>query len=114
MTKALAVLFLPLALVAADVTGLWQFDVQTDAGGGSPTFDLKQAGEKLSGTYQGLFGKAEVRGSVRNDEVIIEFDTDATGEKTTVRYSGKLEGSDKMSGKVTFGSMSGTFTGRKK
>jgi hypothetical protein len=49
-------LFLLLAAVAAwahDVTGKWEFNVQTDAGGGTPGFVFKQAGEKLTGTVKG-------------------------------------------------------------
>lgn len=112
--KMFAVLAFPMLLLAADVTGTWQFEVQTDQGSGSPVFQLKQDGEKLIGTYQGLLGKADVKGSVKGDAATIEFDTDATGEKATVRYTGKLDGNDKMSGKVTLGTFGGTFTGRKK
>lgn len=110
----LAVLLLPLALVAADVTGLWQFEVETASGSGNPTFDLKQSDDRLTGTYEGMFGKAPVRGSVRGDEVLIEFDTEATGEKITFRYTGRLEGSNKMSGKVAAGNLEGTFKAVKK
>jgi hypothetical protein len=46
--------------------------------------------------------------------MIIEFDTDAAGEKMTVRYTGKLEGESRVSGKVTLGPFGGTFTGTKK
>src|SRR5262245_2312565 len=34
-----------------DMTGEWVFEVQTDAGSGSPTFSLKQTGEKVTGKY---------------------------------------------------------------
>ena len=101
-------------LVAADVSGTWIFDVQTDGGSGTPTFVLKQDGEKLSGTYEGMLGKAQIRGTVTGDEVVIEFDTDATGEKAVVHYAGKVEGNSKMKGTVRLGEYSGTFTARKK
>ena len=89
-------------------------EVQTDQGSGSPMFVLKQDGEKLAGTYSGAFGKADVAGTVKGDEVTIEFEADFGGEKGTVRYTGKLEGDSKIKGKVTLGEYSGTFTGTKK
>ncbi len=38
-----------------DITGKWEFNVQLDAGSGSPTFVFKQSGEKLTGTYNGCW-----------------------------------------------------------
>ena len=53
---------LPIMALAHDVTGKWIFEVTTDAGSGSPTFAFKQTGEKLTGTYAGLFGSAKLTG----------------------------------------------------
>ena len=111
---ALTLLLTAVAALCADISGTWQFEVQTDQGSGSPTFVLKQAGEKLTGTYSGAFGKADVRGTVKGDDVVIEFDAAAGGETGTVRYTGKLEGDSKMKGKVSLAEFSGTFTGTKK
>jgi hypothetical protein len=61
-----------------------------------------------------LFGKADVRGTVKGDEVVIEFEADAGDGKVTVRYTGKLEGDSKMKGKVSLAGFSGTFTGTRK
>ncbi len=75
MRKALAGLILIAAsLLAADVSGTWNAKVETDAGGGTPVFVLKQSGEKLSGTYTGALGDAEVSGSVKGEDVVIQFD----------------------------------------
>ena len=111
---ALTLLITAVAALCADISGTWQFDVQTDQGSGSPTFVLKQDGEKLTGTYSGLLGRAGVRGTVKGDDVVIEFEGDAGGEKATVRYTGKLEGDSKMKGKVSLAGFSGTFTGVRK
>jgi hypothetical protein len=115
MRKLVAMLAVAVSTaMGADVTGTWQFDVQTDQGTGTPTFLLRQQGEKLTGSYSGLLGKADIRGTVKGNDLVIEFETDATGEKITVRYAGKLEGDTKVSGKVTLGDFGGTFTGTKK
>ena len=100
--------------LAADVTGKWRFEVETSAGSGSPTFDLKQDGEKLTGTYSGALGEANVTGSVKGDDVEITFEAAPTGDKVVVKYTGKLDGADKIKGTVDLGGLAkGTFTGEK-
>jgi len=111
-----AILFLLTAALAlaADVTGKWRFEVETSAGSGSPTFDLKQDGEKLTGTYSGALGEANVTGTVKGDDVEITFEASPTGEKVVVKYTGKLDGADKIKGTVDLGGLAkGTFTGEK-
>src|SRR5262245_31629774 len=51
--------------LAANISGSWSFAVETSQGSGSPSFEFKQDGEKLTGTYSGMFGKAEITGSVK-------------------------------------------------
>jgi hypothetical protein len=107
-----AVAFAPLA-GAADVTGTWIMAVQTSAGSGSPTFILVQNGEALSGSYKGQLGEAQVAGTVKGDDVTIEYKVDAQGQSLAVKYSGKTDGKT-MSGKVSLGQFGdGTFTGTK-
>jgi hypothetical protein len=48
--------------LAADISGAWEFNVETAQGSGSPSFEFKQDGEKLAGTYSGMFGKAPLSG----------------------------------------------------
>ena len=98
---------------AADVTGTWTMAVQTGAGSGSPTFVLVQKGEALSGTYKGQLGEAPVTGTVKGDEVTIEYTVGGQGQSIAVKYSGKTDGKT-MSGKVSLGQLGeGTFTGTK-
>jgi hypothetical protein len=98
---------------AADVTGTWIMAVETGAGSGSPTFVLVQKGEALSGSYKGQLGEAQVTGTVKGDDVTIEYKVEAQGQSLAVKYSGKTDGK-KMSGKVSLGQLGdGTFTGSK-
>ena len=98
---------------AADVTGTWIMAVQTGAGSGSPTFVLVQKGEALSGSYKGQLGEAQVTGTVKGDEVTIEYTVEGQGQSLAVKYSGKTDGKT-MSGKVSLGQLGeGTFTGTK-
>jgi hypothetical protein len=98
---------------AADVTGTWIMAVETGAGSGSPTFILVQKGEALSGSYKGQLGEAQVTGTVKGDEVTIEYKVEGQGQTLAVKYSGKTDGKT-MSGKVSLGQLGeGTFTGKK-
>ena len=98
---------------AADVTGTWIMAVQTGAGSGSPTFVLVQKGDALSGSYKGQLGEAQVTGSVKGDDVTIEYTVDGQAGSLAVKYSGKTDGKT-MSGKVSLGQLGeGTFTGTK-
>jgi len=118
MSKFLSVCLLAalacVLLLAHDVSGNWEFTVDTAAGSGSPSFVLKQDGEKLTGTYNGLFGKADVTGSVKGDQIEFKFDFDYSGQKGVARYTGTIASDKKMSGKVEIGDLGeGTWTAAK-
>ena len=97
-----------------DMTGKWLFNVQTDGGGGTPTFTLKQDGEKLTGHYVGTFGEADVAGSVKGKEFTIQYSIDAQGTKLDITYKGTIESKDSVKGTVSLGGLGeGTFTGKR-
>jgi hypothetical protein len=111
-----AALFLcaPLSAQKFDMTGEWAFEVQTDAGTGSPTFSLKQNGDKVSGKYKGLLGEADVTGTVSGKTFKLTFSGDAQGTTINVSYDGEFESATSVKGKMDMGGMaSGTFTGKK-
>jgi len=98
--------------IAEDITGKWEFKVQTPRRNGSPSFTFKQDGEKLSGTYSGLFGKAPLSGTVKGDQVEFSFKARFVGG---VQYTGTIEGPTSMKGNVEYGNLGkGTFTAAKK
>ena len=115
MKLLLAVLVtLALPLAAADLTGVW--DVQVDIAGnqGTPTITLKQEGNTLSGTYKGLLGEAPLKGTVDGVKVRWEFTADYNGSKFTVVYAGTVENAS-MKGSIDFGGQAeGTFTAKRK
>jgi hypothetical protein len=99
---------------ARDISGNWEFSVDTSAGSGSPSFVFKQDGEKLSGTYSGLFGKANIAGTVKGDQIDFKFDFSYSGQSGVAHYTGTIESDTKMKGKVEFGDLGeGTWTGAK-
>lgn len=96
--------------LAADLTGSWACEVQTDAGSGSPSFEFKQAGDSLKGKYSGQLGEAEVSGKVTGDKAAWSFKV----EVGAISYDGVITG-DTVKGKVDLvGQATGTFTCKKK
>src|ERR1700736_3817408 len=94
-----------------DVTGTWAFEVDLGGNGGSPTFTFKQAGEKLTGKYQGQLGEADLKGSGKGKYIKFSFEVEA-GRK--VVYTGTIE-KDGMKGKADYGEVgSGTWTAKRK
>jgi hypothetical protein len=95
-----------------DVTGPWSVTVETEAGSGSPSFNFKQEGEKLTGKYKGLLGEFDLTGTVKGDK--IEFSFKATGQvEGVVNYTGTTDGKT-MKGKVSLAGLGeGTFSGKK-
>ena len=109
----LAVLvFSALAVRAADLTGTWTANVTLDAGSGTATFNFKQTGEALSGTYSGTVGQAKVTGTVKGDQVEWSFESDQAGK---IVYRGTMDGSAKIKGTCEYGQLGkGAFTAEKK
>ena len=97
-----------------DLTGKWLFNVQTDAGGGTPTFTLKQDGDKLTGHYVGTFGEADVTGTVKGKDFTIQYSADAQGTKIDITYKGTVETKDSVKGTMSIAVLGeGTFTGKR-
>lgn len=96
-----------------DVTGKWTMSVETQAGSGTPTFELKQEGETVTGQYKGQLGEWPVTGTVKGNQVTLTYKASAQGMEFPVTYTGTVEG-DSMQGKVSLGELGeGTFTGKK-
>jgi hypothetical protein len=109
---ATAVVF-SVALFAADLTGSWTSKVDLGAaGGGTPSFVLKQDGEKLTGTYSGQLGEAPLHGTIKGSEVVWDFEVSGA----QVHYAGKLDSTgNKIEGTVDYGGQaSGTFVATRK
>ena len=97
-----------------DVSGKWALTVETSAGTGSPSVELRQDGETLTGDYSSqVFGEQKVTGTVKGNAITFGFTTSFEGRTVTVTYTGTADAST-MKGKVTIGDLGeGTFTGKK-
>lgn len=115
MRAILLALLLTAASFAADITGAWSAEVQTDMGTGNPTFTFTQDGDKLTGTYSGQLGDAKLTGTIKGNQVEWTYEVSPQGDKLVVKYAGTVEGGTKMKGTVELGTLAkGTFTAAKK
>ncbi len=109
--KRILSVFLALGIAwAADLTGKWEFQVETSAGSGTPRFELTQKGETLTGRYSGALGEAQVKGSVKGEDVEIRFEVSGSA----VVYTGKVQKDGTLKGTVDLaGQATGTWTGQR-
>ncbi len=119
MKKAHRTLILTLLVLSAvslyaavDLTGTWNVKVDLGDQKGSPTFTLKQDGEKLTGTYSGALGESSITGTVKGSDVTIDFE--ASGAQ--IHYTGKVDkDGKKIEGACDYGGQAnGTFVATKK
>jgi hypothetical protein len=98
-----------------DVSGNWALTVETPGGTGTPSVELKQDGETLTGNYSSqVFGEQKVTGTIKGNAITFGFTTSFQGSTVTVTYTGTADATT-MKGKVTVGDLGeGTFTGKKK
>jgi hypothetical protein len=99
-----------------DVTGVWAFEVQTEAGTGTPQVTFKQDGEKLTGVYSSqLLGEVALSGSVKGQAIQFTITANVQGNAIELVFNGTVDDSASMKGKVTLtGFGEGTFTGKRK
>lgn len=108
-----AVALASVALFAADVSGTW--NVEGDVYGHPVKFScaLKQDGETLSGTAT-LEGKdVPVTGSVKENTVTFEYDSDAQGTVYHLVFTGTLGEDGGLTGTIAVAGVEGTFTAKK-
>ena len=94
----------------ANLNGTWQLTVQDTGRTFTPSFTLKQDGEKLSGTYKNSQGDNPASGTVSGNQVTLNAQiTGSDGAKRTVTYTGTVKG-DSMTGKLETTRAEVTFT----
>jgi hypothetical protein len=113
LARIIALSCVSIALIGAapaNIAGVWQFTVELSMGTSRPVVTFRQDGEKITGTYEGRYGRSTLAGTVKDNKV--EFTVTVVAEGTTVTgfFSGVFE-SDKVSGTVEYeGAGDGTWT----
>lgn len=96
--KALRVLLIgclaAAAIWAADVTGKWTYEMQGRNGNTmTTTMNLKQDGDKLTGSISGRNGDTDITdGKVDGDNISFKVVREFNGNQMTSSYKGKVDG----------------------
>jgi len=99
---------------AVNITGTWDFAVETAQGSGTPVFTFKQEGETLTGNYKGQFGEAPLTGTVKGADVKFSIKINFQGQDFNITYSGRVDG-NAMKGTAALGELGeATFTAKKR
>jgi len=102
MIGGLSPVDLAVRAVSADITGTWELTIHYPPTDGDyrATYVLKQDGEKIAGTYQGLHGPADVTGTIKGNDLTLSMTVQSL---TTVaaNFTGKVTSATSMSGTVT-------------
>jgi hypothetical protein len=94
----------------ANVAGVWNVTLELGAITGRPTLELKQDGEKITGTYRGRYGASPLEGAVKNNTIGFTVTLNAEGQQASGSFGGVVDG-DSMSGTVEFeGAGDGTWS----
>lgn len=84
----------------ANASGVWKWTLSEQTG--ETILNLKQEGEKLTGSYTNQFGKAEIKdGALKDGNVSFKVNREFNGQAFLIKYNGKLAG-DKITGKCEF------------
>lgn len=93
-----------------DATGKWSCEIKLGDNTGTPEFTFKQEGEKLTGRYKGQFGEADLKGTVKGDEIEFAFEV----QGNDIKYKGTIA-KDTMKGDADYaGQAEGTWTAVRK
>ncbi len=86
---------LAVTALAAGVTGKWVGKMETPNGTRDSIINLKQDGEKLTGSMPGRNGEAPIsEGSVKGDDVAFTVVRNFGGEERKINYKGKVAGGE--------------------
>ena len=100
----LVVLAMPALAQDAKVDGAWALRMETPQGTSNPTLTLKQAEQKLTGTYTGRAGEIPVEGTIKGSAISFAAKINALGRDVVLTFTGTVE-QDSMKGSVDFGGM---------
>jgi hypothetical protein len=72
------------------VTGKWTMSLQMSQGTATPTLELKQEGEKITGSYTGRYGSYALQGTRKGRAIEFAFAMGAAGEEIRLTFKGEI------------------------
>jgi len=95
------------------VSGAWDLIVNGPEGAINATANLKQDGEKLTGTIETPQGSAEMTGSLKGKTLNLNFSIQGPQGPLEIKVNGEVDGAS-MKGVIDFGMGMADFTAKKK
>ena len=74
----------------ASVAGKWAMTLEMSMGTGTPTLELKQDGEKITGTYTGRYGTFALEGAIKGRAIEFAVTMSAEDQTVTMRFAGEV------------------------
>jgi hypothetical protein len=72
------------------VTGKWTLALEIQGTTATPTLDLTQNGEKVTGFYQGRYGKFALTGTLKVRQLEFSFTMNAEGTDVVMTFKGEV------------------------
>jgi len=72
------------------ITGKWTVALEIQGTTASPTLDLTQEGEKVTGFYQGRYGKFALTGTLKDKALQFSFTMNAEGTDVAMTFKGEV------------------------
>ena len=86
------------------VAGKWTVELNMSMGQATPALELKQDGEKITGTYTGRYGVAPVTGVLKDRVIEFKININAEGTDVEAWYTGEVAADGQtMKGTATLG-----------
>ena len=92
----------PTPAKALNIAGKWTMSLELSIGSATPTLELKQDGEKITGTYTGRYGTFPLQGTLKGRSLEFSFQMNAEGQDVTMSFSGEIAAdAETMKGQAT-------------
>jgi len=89
-----------------DIAGKWLMTIEMSMGTGAPTLEIKQDGEKITGSYTGRYGTFAIEGTIKERTLVFSFNMSAEGESVAMTFTGEIAAdAQTMKGKAEMGGM---------
>jgi hypothetical protein len=88
------------------VAGKWVLSLEMSQGTATPSLELKQDGEKLTGTYTGRYGAFALTGTIKARAIEFGFTMSADGTDVRMTFKGEVAAdAQAMKGQATLGEL---------
>ncbi len=100
-------------LAQENAAGAWDLSINGPEGPISATANLKQDGEKITGTIESPQGTVELNGTMKGKALAMSFQIQSPQGPIDIKVTGEVDGAS-MKGMIDFGMGQADFTGKKK